>query len=202
MNFITKTILLNLLAILAISAGNTNIPTDTKPIAVSALDHSFYMGLGVSAFVLEDGTTAEELSANTVLAIIGYNYNQYIAIEGRYYSSFGDIEYSAGDTQSPDAVYDSEFTNKALFLKVTYPANDIRFYALLGYGELVLTNIAGGDRIERSLQYGVGVSYRVSENIDVFVDWVHAYDDKGFDARAKNDDISVDLLSTGMRYRF
>ena len=73
---------------------------------------------------------------------------------------------------------------------------------LWGYGVLKLTNIEGGDREERTMQYGIGIRYRTTEHLSIFVDWVRAYDDKGFDGRATHDAISVDLVSMGVSYRF
>ena len=202
MKTIHKFILILCLTTYSLFAGDYHALAETEPIKVPIDDSSFYIGAGVSSFVLDDDTTAEELSTNTSLVIVGYSYNPYIAIEGRYYKGLGDIDYSAGDTQSPDAVYDSDFSNIALFLKASYPVSDMQVYALLGYGQLELTNIAGSDRVEKSLQYGLGMSYKVSDNVELFTDWLRAYDDKGFDGRAKNDDISIDLVSMGVTYKF
>ncbi len=197
-----KLLLLSTLFIYYAFAGETLTPVLTTPITVAQYNNIYIAG-GVGTFSLDDAVTSETLSANTALLIAGYRFNAYLSLEARYYRSMGgEIEYDGGGRASPDTTYDSTFTDLSAFLKLGYPSGDFTPYLLLGYGKLKLTDIAGGDREESAVQYGVGASYRVTEQVSLFVDWVRAYDDRGFDGRAKQDDLSVDLFSVGVIYRF
>jgi opacity protein-like surface antigen len=197
-----KILLLLSVLTLASFSGDTLIPVTTTPQSVKS-PSGFYLGGGLGTFVLDDGVTAEELSANTALLIAGYQYNAYLSLEARYYRSIGDeMDYDAGERVSPDASYESTFTHMAAFLKLGYTYGDFSPYLLLGYGTLKLTNIAGADREESAMQYGVGVGYQVTDDFSLFVDWVRAYDDKGFDGRAIQDDLTMDLITAGVIYRF
>ncbi len=183
-------------------AGDALTPVETTPLSVRS-DSGFYLGAGVGTFTLTDDVTSEELTANTTLLIAGYQYNTYLSFEARYYRSLNDeIDYDAGDRTSPDSTYESTFTNRAAFVKLGYDYGDFSPYLLLGYGTLKLTNITGADREESAVQYGVGASYAVTTEWSLFVDWVRAYDDKGFDGRAMQDDLTIDLITAGVTYRF
>lgn len=209
MKIISNTLQTVLLFALAVTlpgyAGDTGKNTatpDSEVLSVEPESTNVYMGLGGSSFVLHDDVTEEELTANTLLLTVGYQLNPYFALEGRYYQSFGDIEYDSGDRPSPNTTYDSTFTNVALFVKASYSFEKWKPYLLLGYGKLKLTNYLGANREESALQYGLGVDYKITKNLTFFVDWVRAYDSKGFGGRAKNDDLTIDLVSSGLRYTF
>ncbi len=183
-------------------AGEVMIPATVASVEVSS-PVEYYVEGALGSFSLEDKVTSEELSVKTGMLGAGIAFSPYIALEARYYRGIGNqIDFDSGATSSPDKVYDSTFTNLSVFAKFSYPAGRWTPYVLWGYGSLKLTNIEGGDREERAMQYGVGVRYKTTEHLSVFVDWVRTYDDKGFDGRAKNDDISIDLVSVGITYRF
>ena len=193
--------LLGVLFITVLSAGTTKQVPASSP--ASVIERHAYVGAGYSSFVLQDEVTEEELSSGVFLLLVGYQFTENFSLEGRFYRNTDEkIDYDPGNRPSPHATYKSTFSNSAVFLKASYPISKFEVYGLLGYGRVKLTNIAGGDREESGVQYGLGLSYRVSAHVDIFADWVRAYDDSGFDGRAKNDGITVNLLSFGMRYLF
>ena len=182
-------------------AGDARIPAVAPVEVTSSVQYDVEGAFG--SFLLEDQMTSEELSVKTGMLGVGVAFSPYMALEARYYKSLGSqIDYASGTTSSPNKTYDSTFTNLSLFVKLSYPSGRWTPYVLWGYGALKLTNIEGGDREERTMQYGIGIRYKTTEHLSIFVDWVRAYDDKGFDGRATHDAISVDLVSMGVSYRF
>ena len=183
-------------------AGDSMIPATVAPAEISP-STGYYMEGALGSFSLDDKVTSEELSAKTWMLGAGVAFSPYISLEARYYRGLDNqIDLDSGTSSIPNKVYNSTLTNLSIFAKLGYPVGRWTPYVLWGYGSLKLTNIEGGDRKEHAMQYGVGVRYRTTEHLSFFVDWVRAYDNKGFDGRAKNDDLTVDLVSFGLQYRF
>ncbi|MDQ7047656.1 MAG: porin family protein [Sulfurovum sp.] len=171
----------------------------------NAYTSSFYLGLGASALKLDNGDTKENFKANAVTLQAGYDYNKYLGIEGRYSRSFGNVKYDKGtSTNANIGDYPTDFTNIALYLKPQYKLEKFSAYALLGYGEVALTNIPQGgvDRAEAGFQWGLGLSYDITNNISVFADYTNLYEGKGFNYIATNSDITVDAATLGFLYKF
>ena len=161
----------------------------------------FYVGLGLGQAEVNNDDTSEEFSATTIMLQAGYQYDEYVALEGRY--AFGlDTDYSPGTTDSLISDYDGDFSSWGLYVKPMYPIGDFRLYALFGYGGVMLDNIAGGDAYESGFQWGLGAGYAMSTNYTVFVDYVSLYDDTGFDYRARLDDVDSDTWTFGVSYKF
>ena len=179
----------------------------TDPVVVE--ERGFYGGIGLTSMSLNNDLTNEEFSAMGFMVQAGYQYNRYIAIEGRYTVHVGDLEYDHGSTANPDySDYPGDFTNIAIYLKPIYPIGDFSIYALLGYGEVELTNIPLGgsgisaDRAESGFQWGLGAGYTFNKNITAFIDYVRMYDGTGFDHRAMDADIDADVWTLGVSYQF
>lgn len=198
--------ILSLVSILLLSnvlyAGGDIAPVEPVVEAPVVMDNSaFYLGLGFGTASVNDDFTNEEISANTVMLQAGYQYNQYVAFEGRYTFGFN-TDYDPGTTSSLANAYDGDFSNWGLYVKPMYPIGDFTLYALLGYGGVMLDDLAGGDAYEDGFQWGLGADYAFTENISVFVDYVSLYDDTGFDYRAQDQDINSDTWTLGVSYAF
>lgn len=205
-----------IVSILALSemsfAGGNIAPIVEEPIPVAPVlidESAFYVGVGYSGMKLNDDLTDEEFSTNALMLQAGYQYNRYIAIEGRYTFGIGDVEYTHGNTINPNfADYPTDFTNLAIYIKPMYSIDDFTIYALLGYGEVAMTNIPLGgagisaDRGEDGFQWGLGASYTFMDNVSAFVDYVQMYNDTGFDGRAIDADITADAWTLGVSYKF
>ena len=197
---------LSLVSVLALSgvsfAGGDIAPVEPVIETPMVVEQSpFYLGIGIGDASVNDDDTSEEFSATTLMLQAGYVYNEYIALEGRY--TFGlDMDYSPGTTNSLNSDYDGDFSSWGLYVKPMYPIGNFSLYALLGYGGVMLDDIAGGDAYESGFQWGLGAGYAMSENYTVFVDYVSLYDDTGFDYRARLDDIDSDTWTFGVSYRF
>lgn len=185
------------------------VATQEEPTPVLLNNSNFYLGVGISTLKLKNDFTKESFKAKALTLQAGYTYNAYLALEGRYTHHVGDVAYDHGSDHRVNAGkniknYPTNFTNIALYLKPQYKIDDFTAYALLGYGEVKLTNIPQGgvDRAEAGFQWGVGVNYDVSENSSLFLDYITMYKGKGFDYIAINRNIKADAITFGMTYTF
>jgi len=138
--------------------------------AVVASDSGFYVGLGYSSSmkVTEIGeydNISLDWSGGTYLA--GYQFNKYFATEIRYLRSSGSADHT---TQGK---YDADLTNLGLYIKGMYPIGDFTPYVFAGYAKTTIDLANEPSYFEKSKKtvgYGVGVSYSITENIAVFAD--------------------------------
>ncbi len=162
----------------------------------------FYVGLGMGEAYVNDAVTDEEISATTLMLQAGYQYNEYLALEGRYTFGLGGSDYDIGNLSTPGNDYDGDLSTWGVYVKPMNPIGDISLYALLGYGGIMLNDLMGGDAVENGFQWGLGASYAFTEHVSVFADYVSLYDDTGFDYRAKLDDVDADIWTVGFSYNF
>ncbi len=162
-------------------------------------DSGFYVGLGYSYIktnVKEAGDPEFDITGDAIGILAGYNFNQYIAVEGRYGTTFGDITY---EDESGSMDTSGDMTNWGIYLKPMYPMGELTLYGLLGYGELTIDD-AGSEESDGGLQWGLGASYAVNDNVGVFVDYTRLYDDSGFDSN--NVDVVAESINVGFTYKF
>jgi len=202
-----RNILLSVIATLTLSgfsfAGGDILPV-SEPIEEAMPVHEksgLYLGLGLGKAYVNDDDTDEEISSNTLMLQAGYQYNAYIAFEGRYTFGFNS-DYDPGKTTNLANQYDGDFSSWGIYLKPSYPIGDLSLYALLGYGGVLLDNLENGDAYESGFQWGLGASYAINDSFSLFADYVSLYNDEGFDYRAKNDDIDADTWTVGITYKF
>ncbi len=187
--------------------GGDIAKVEIEPVAIpSAQMSSFYIGLGTSDMRLMNNDTDEEFATVGVTLQAGYIYNEYLAIEARYIQNATNVKYDNGTTTAAADTddYPTDFINVGIYIKPTYSIDDITLYALLGYGEVSLTNIPEGDvdRGEEGFQWGMGISYSICESWSIFADYMSLYSGEGFDHLAVNNDNDAALISVGISYRF
>jgi len=158
-------------------------------------------------------------------AILGYNYNNYIAIEGRVNKSLYDEDYA-------------DILNYSIFIKPQYKFIDderdssedgyLNIYVLLGYGLVKVTGTDGntpgykGETItdEYGFQWGFGFSYTFDDrdeddeehnrdgDIAVFAEYNRFMKDRDIYSRLYKYDpvyyekLSQDAISVGITYRY
>ncbi|PHS32875.1 MAG: hypothetical protein COA92_05895 [Sulfurovum sp.] len=166
-----------------------DIPVMEEPIG----DNNFYLGLGYSYLQMDNAGASGDVTGNAITALVGYNFHQYIAVEGRYTATIGDLDVDSG----PD---NGDISNIALYLKPQYSVDNYKLYALLGYGQVSFDN-GITDYSENSFQWGLGASFAATENLEVFVDYTRLYDDDDFDGLISQD-ITVDAITVGVNYNF
>lgn len=171
-----------------------------EPVVVVEEEKSgLYAGLGLAAVSTRDaevsvdwgGTDRQDRLWN-VSILAGYDFNEYIAVEGRYTTSFN----------HEDQV---EMSGWSVFAKPQYPVSEnFSVYALLGYGGVTLDGINGYivDVDDTGFQWGLGASYQVMENASFFVDYTFPANDMDglyFNGAVK---VDVDAFTLGVNYHF
>jgi opacity protein-like surface antigen len=192
-------------------------PVVEEPVVVAPVGN-FYIGAAygyanVDASITErtapyrtESTSLD--SYNTFMLQAGYNFNEYIAIEGRYW--FGlDEDYIIGGWS--DDNYSADFDTWGLYVKPQYPVTDaFNIYALLGYANTDSGN-AFRDTTADGFSWGLGASYAFTENFSVFIDYVDMYNDSvdyvgkfepGQPDRELTADLDVDTWNFGVTYSF
>lgn len=197
--------LLTMVAMSSIGFAGGDFKTAVEPVVIipaveETVDQSgLYVGLGISAVITyeEDGSFFETQDGQDrtgdVALIAGYDFNQYIAVEGRYMTSFTHEDYS-------------ERSSWGVYVKPQYPVmEELKVYALLGYGGLQLDGInsSGIDIDEDGFQWGIGTSYEMTENISIFVDYLNIAKDMEVDRFVRpNVEIDSDAITVGAIYKF
>ncbi|WP_295419838.1 porin family protein [Sulfurovum sp.] len=153
----------------------------------------FYVGLGYTYMKMDNAGAAGDVNGNGITLLGGYNFNKYLAVEGRYSMTLGDLSVDNG----ADA---GDLSNIALYLKPQYTVDMFKLYGLLGYGQVTYDN-GSTDYSENGFQYGAGMGIMATDNIDVYVDYTRLYDDDGFDG-IPNNNITVDAVNVGVNYNF
>ena len=213
---------LSLVAILAMStfavAGGDIAPVEEPVVVVPEIIEStggLYLGLayGILNASIEDarnvpgGTITDTLldtDFDEIMLQAGYKFNEYVAVEGRYW--FG-MESTINSWNISTTGNDVTIDAWGLYVKPMYPVTEtFNVYAMLGY--------AGADLEKHSLNYvsdsvdgfswGIGADYSFTESVAVFVDYVSIYDDEeAYTSNAGGEiDYSIDTLNFGVTYSF
>jgi len=246
-----KNFTLSVATVLALStfavAGGDIAPVEpmVEEVAPAQDDSGFYIG-GAYSLVntsidyhdsygyLLDGNQYEqsgtdERDDNGYMLLAGYKFNQYVAIEGRYWGSMDTRSWSGSETVNgqPDGSWDysdGDFEAWGIYVKPMYPVTEtFDVYALLGYGNTSINdkfyNIEGvgsADLLdEDGFQWGIGASYAFTENLSLFADYValcndvdqHAdwnalYNDNWYDYDTTDIEVSVYTVNFGLMYKF
>ena len=214
-----RKIALSVVAIVGMSslgfAGGDIAPVEpvVVPVPVEEVDNSsFYVGLGLvynRVYATDSGwfddaiATQDETGGFT--GLVGYNFNEYVAVEGRISQSFFEENYADVFTYS-------------LFVKPQYPVTEeFTIYGLLGFGGVIVDGTDGtpgaadpGASIldDSGFQWGIGASYAFNESWSVFADYTVLMNDGDIDSRLYDYDpevyseLSTDAVTVGVTYRF
>ena len=167
-------------------------------VEVEEAEKNFYVGLGFQALSTGTGSAdffdnhAERDRTGNLLVLAGYEFNPYIALEGRYAVYIFDEDSINSDTWG-------------IYAKPQYPVNeDIKVYALLGFGGMTVDGIDGADIDvdDSGFQWGLGASYGVTEDIAVFLDYTSIANDMGGTWLGTATDVSSDAMTAGLTYNF
>ncbi len=213
---------LSLVAVLAMStfamAGGDIAPVEEPVVVVPEVIEStgaFYLGAayGLLSTDLEekfptvDGRTltrdwgSDDYSQFMLQA--GYKFNDYIAVEGRYWIGMDDTSWNHVDH--------GELTNEidtwGIYVKPMYPVTDsFDIYALLGYADADYTVSGSGYTLSSDafdgFSWGIGADYSFTDSVSVFVDYVSLYDDEFVNNAGNNVDFTIDTWNFGVTYTF
>jgi opacity protein-like surface antigen len=167
-------------------------------VEVEEAEKNFYVGLGFEALSTGTGSmdffdnNAERDRTGNLLGLVGYQFNPYIALEGRYATYIFDEDSINSDTWG-------------VYLKPQYPVNeDLKLYALLGFGGMTVDGVDGLniDVDDTGFQWGLGASHVVAEDIALFLDYTSIANDMGGTWLGTAADVSSDALTLGVTYSF
>ena len=203
-----KRIVLSVCTVVAMSSlvfaggGMKEVAPAVEPVVVVPVVEElsrFYAGLGLTAISVRDaafsvdwgGASNYQDRLGNISFIAGYDFNEYIAVEGKYTISF-----THEDT--------TEMDGWSLFIKPQYPVTeDFSIYALLGYGGVTLDGIDGfiTDVDDSGFQWGLGMSYMVTESVSLFADytWLTGMEGIFYNGALETD---VDAFTVGVNYHF
>ncbi len=221
---------LSLVAVLAMStfavAGGDIAPVEPvveTPVIEEASTGAFYIGMGYSAMYSDvtnirfnDGYDAlkhdVEHDTGAIMLDAGYKFNDYFAVEARYWIGFSDdsVSFNNDDYTFHGDVLDSDSDAWGVYAKPMYPVTDaFDIYGLLGYGSASLNDGAFNKDVE-GISWGVGAAYSFTESFSVFLDYVAFTEDTltnnsfahviGIEDTTY--DHSFDTINFGLNYQF
>jgi len=223
-----KNIVLSAVAVLAMSsfavAGGDIAPVEepmVEVVAPTVTDSGFYLGGAIGIIGAEvdwdekDSSLYDEnleVDYATYMLQVGYKFNSYIAIEGRYWSTFGDGEWTytnGGGEDLPDEASGSASSVDAsawgIYVKPMYPVTDaFDVYALLGYAN---TDTDFSDTTiedawdESTFSWGLGAAYSFTDNVALFVDYVSLYNDEE-EYTDGTEEFTTYTVNFGVTYQF
>jgi len=169
--------------------------------SLHAEGQGLYIGLGyanTNIDVSTDYADLGDLSTDSVVFLAGYDFNEYLGIEGRYYlnSSEAAYEYYLADTPLSGKYKAESF---AIYAKPQYNFMMLNIYALLGMSsnDYTATTLLGGDSSDTLFSWGAGVKLNITQSLGAFVDYTNM---------GESDNIlsSTDLSSwnIGFSYKF
>jgi len=180
-----------------------------------AVDTGFYLGLAYGSMNGKSDVSASQpieiqatskIDLNPMMLQIGYQFDKYMAIEGRYWNALGEIDITGKSSTHPQLndsfSVDSDDENAfGIYVKPMYPvAKGFDVYALFGYA-----NIDDFSEDDSGFSWGVGTKYNINEYVSVFIDYVRLYEDESTDEIFGNDinyDLTLDSLNFGITYKF
>jgi opacity protein-like surface antigen len=188
-------------------------PAVVVPIVIDEPELSgIYAGIGVAynrTYSTDSGwwddTSKTQDETVNVTAVLGYEFNEYLAVEGRISKSVSYEDYA-------------DVTSYSLFLKPQYPVTEaFEVYGLLGYGLVQVDGEESGTMAatpgvgildESGFQWGFGLSYMMTEDLSLFVDYTSLMLDGDINSRlysydqASYTELSMDAVTAGMIYNF
>ncbi|MBA1421557.1 MAG: porin family protein [Epsilonproteobacteria bacterium] len=185
------------------AGGGKNLVKAVEPVlAIPTLEvvKDYYVGVGYScAQVTGDNPDQEFLAMGAISVDVGYQINEFLAVEARYTRSLSDINYKTWNTDRD--LDGSSLSNLGIYLKPQYNFEAFGLYGLLGYGQVKLDN-GENTFTENGLQYGLGTTFTVL-GTNIFLDYRRLYDGEGFDTLAsENQDVAANSYTLGVNYLF
>ena len=186
-------------------AGGDYVPTPTPTESTqgaTTITSQFYGGVGLAALRTYCNNADQSWfsekpgqdKTGALVGIIGYQFTPNVAVEGR--AALGVI--------SPDF---SESTTLSLFVKPSYNITpEVSIYALLGFGWVKIDGHNGQADIAKktSPQFGLGGSYKIYENVDLFADYTWLLNDKKTKSLLPDNStkVSHEAITVGVNYHF
>ena len=196
--------LASVIALSSIGFAGGDIEPVPVPLVVEVTENPFYVGIAYATTSTRKSSVDLDFfsekhgqdNMGNITLNAGYVFNPYIAVEGRYTTSF-----------SKEHITD--MNGWSLFVKPQYPiSSDFSIYALLGFGGVTLDGfdpLNPVDVDDTGFQWGLGVSYSLrsvtQSDVAIFIDYTSLA--KDMDGLYMDDlQASVDALTIGVTYSF
>ncbi len=185
-----KKITLSILATLAI--GNSSLYAENS---------GLYLGLGYSNTNVDFSLSSDlydsdifDVSTDTLLMLAGYDINEYVGVEGRYYWNITSMAVDYYASGIP-VVEDYKAESFALYVKPQYSFDMISIYALIGVAMNKYTALLENDD-DTLFSWGLGAKFNMTQSFGAFVDYTDLGETDGF--------ITTGLSSwnVGITYKF
>ena len=160
-------------------------------------------------------TGTRERDNNAYMLLAGYQFNQYLSVEGRYWNSMDETNEERNDGEEIDEWSDGAFEAWGIYVKPMYPVTEaFSVYGLLGYGNVSIDDDYWNDAPlvdESGFQWGIGASYAFTENLSLFGDFVQLCsdvedsaidEDNGWDYDEADWETSIYTVNFGLMYKF
>ena len=207
-----KTMKLSLVSIMALGtlayAGGDIAPVVEEPVVVEN-NSAIYVGVGYGYFnqsvdniALTPAVADIEFDVDSILFQLGYQYNEYVAFEGRYWAGLGKINQDGGYNPGD---HTGTFDAWGLYVKPMYPVTDeFDVYALLGYADSSLEYNTGDNWDTDGFSWGVGAQYSVTDDFLIFADYVSMGSEDTVTMNGNDVSADIDLYSVnvGVSYKF
>jgi len=145
-----------------------------------------------------------DIQGDNVSFLLGYDFNQYFAVETRYTLSVTDLDFDLTSGNYDQGMsWGGDMSNFGLYLKPKYQSGAVTIYALLGYGHIRIDIDNIGDSSENEFQWGLGLSMDVGESIVagtetfIYLDYMRFYDDE-----MNQVDFTIDAITAGIAFKF
>jgi opacity protein-like surface antigen len=178
----------------------------------------FYLGIGYGYFdqTMDNiANTALDIEAETdnVMLQAGYQFNEYIAVEARWWIGVGDATWTASNNyRGFTGDQSGDYSSWGIYVKPMYPVTDsFNVYALLGYASTSLESDSNDDFYwdTDEFSWGLGAEFGVTDNVFIFADYVNLGYPGSFDWTTNGStvpDVDVDgdlyTFNIGVTYKF
>ena len=176
-------------------------------------ESAFYVGLGIAAMSARDAGVSldyfdpkpgEQDRLGNLTLLAGYDFNDYIAVEGRYTTSIVDED-------------EVKMSGWSLFVKPQYAfkesetneKNGYKIYALLGFGGVSMDGVNGyyADVDNTGFQWGIGASYSLiktanHKDLSIFIDYTSLANNMDGAYPNGASQVDADAITLGLTYRF
>ena len=177
------------------------------PVIAAVKPKNMYVGLSGLCGRFETSSGACSCLGD-VVAKAGYNFNKYIAVEGRAGFGVTDAEHDGGGTSELKENY-------GIYLKPQLPLGDkVSLFGLAGYAKAKVESAGGnngalvGTVDEASPSFGLGLEFNVNDSWSVVAEGVrllhgaeNTYNVLGGGTKLE-DDINLDTYGLGVNYKF
>ncbi len=185
--------MIKLIMVIVLLTLYTSAEEPTSPPMIQKRDSHFYVGGGYGYPQLENITSSSTSTANAFTGLAGYKFFKHLALEGRYNIKVGNFKGKAVNKKW-------YCSNTALYLKPSYSIKKFTTYGLVGYGHTSLgKNILYGNS---AFQWGVGANYAATQNLEVFVDYTHIFDDTKIGNQTPATEMGLKNFNLGILYNF